>query len=64
MKFNPKQLENMARVFGSFCVAAGVGAAAGAARPDTVTQTEHSFLVFATVGMFCAMLFVLKEGKK
>jgi hypothetical protein len=64
MKFNSKQLENMARVFGSLCVAAGVGAAIGIARPETVTQSEHASLIVAALGMFCAMLFVLMEGKK
>jgi hypothetical protein len=64
MKFNDKQLENIARVAGSFCVAAGVGAAVGIARPHTVSTGEHIAMLVASILAFCGMLIALKGAAK
>ena len=63
MKFNDKQLDGIAKVTSAFCIAAGVAAAVGITRPETVTSKEEIALILTCIGSFCAMLYVLGRIK-
>ena len=63
MKFNPKQIENLARVVGALAASSIVGAAIGVARPASVTMGEHIALFVTSVSMLATMLLLLKGQK-
>lgn len=63
MKFNAKQLENVARVIGSVASAAIIGAAIGLYRPAQISLVEEISLITAAVILLISMVHLLKETK-
>ena len=61
MKFNAKQIDNIARVLGTLAASSIIGTMVGLARPNSVTQLEQYGLIAASVSTLCMMIFILKD---
>jgi hypothetical protein len=61
MKFNSRQLENMARILGTLCASSIIGFMVSLTRPDSVTRLEQSGLIVSIAMSLGAMLQILKE---
>lgn len=61
MKFNAKQIDNIARVLGTLAASSAIGSMVGLARPSSVTALEQYGLIAAAVSTLCMMIFILKD---
>jgi hypothetical protein len=61
MKFNAKQIEDLARLLGTLSAAAVSGATIGWARPDQVTPREATLLIGAFVMLLTCMVVLRRE---
>lgn len=58
MKFNDKQIDDIARLLGTLAASSIIGLSVGAARPDSVTTYEEIGLISSAVLAFCGMLLI------
>jgi hypothetical protein len=61
MKFNDKQIDDIARLLGTLAASSIVGFTIGAARPDSVTRLEELGLVASAVLAFAVMLLIRRN---
>jgi hypothetical protein len=57
MKFNDKQIDDIARLLGTLAASSIVGLIVGAARPDSVTTYEEIGLISSAIIAFSMMLY-------
>ncbi|MEN9670173.1 MAG: hypothetical protein RL018_450 [Pseudomonadota bacterium] len=63
MKFNAKQIDNIARFLGTISASSAIGAAIGLYRPNQVNAVEEiSMTITAAITLF-AMVYILKGQK-
>jgi hypothetical protein len=58
MKFNDKQIDDIARLLGTLAASSIIGLSVGAARPDSVTSLEEIGLISSAILAFCGMLLI------
>ena len=61
MKFNAKQIEDMARLMGTLAAAAVSGASVGWARPEQISLVETVMLAVVFVTLLICMIVLRKE---
>ena len=61
MKFNDKQVDDIARLLGTLAASAIIGLSVGAVRPDSVTTYEEIALISSAMLSFCGMLLVRRK---
>ena len=57
MKFNDKQIDDIARLLGTLAASSIVGLIVGAARPDSVTTYEEIGLISSAIIAFSMMIY-------
>jgi hypothetical protein len=63
MKFNAKQIENIARFLGTISASSAIGAAIGLYRPSQITALEEISMAITTVVTLFTMVYILKGEK-
>ena len=58
MKFNDKQIDDIARLLGTLAASSIIGLAVGASRPNSVTTHEEFGLISSAVMAFAVMLLI------
>jgi hypothetical protein len=61
MKFNEKQIDDIARLLGTLAASSIIGLTIGAARPQSVTNLEELGLVSSAVLAFAVMLLIRRN---
>jgi hypothetical protein len=61
MKFNDKQIDDIARLLGTLAASSIVGFTIGAARPQSVTSVEEFGLVTSAVLALAVMLLIRRN---
>lgn len=61
MKFNAKQIDNIARILGTLTASSAIGFMVGAFRPSSVTTQEEYGLIVSAISTFVTMLLILKD---
>jgi hypothetical protein len=61
MKFNEKQIDDIARLLGTLAASSIVGLSIGAARPESVTSLEELGLIPSAILAICGMLLIRRN---
>ena len=57
MKFNDKQIDDIARLLGTLAASSIIGLSVGAARPESVTTYEEIGLISSAIIAFSMMIY-------